>query len=50
MLIMRYQKDDEICEEVVTVETAHNVFLKLKQKYGNVDFIMIENGVEHCLW
>lgn len=47
---MRYHDDDEIIDVEVTVENAHEVFLNLKQKYGYVDFIMIDNGVEHCLW
>lgn len=50
MLIIRFNKNDEIVDQEVTFENAHSVYKNLKRKYGYVEIILIDKGVEHFVW
>lgn len=50
MLIVRFNKNDEIVDQEVTFDSAHSAYRNLKRKYGYAELIFIDNGVEHCVW
>lgn len=50
MLIVRFNKNDEIVDQEVTLENAHCVFKNVKKRYGYTELLLIENGVEHFVW
>lgn len=50
MLIVRFNKNDEIVDQEVTLENALSIFRSVKKKYGYTEIILIENDVEHFVW
>ena len=50
MLIIRFNKNDEIIDKEVTFKNVRREYKKLKRKYRYVEIILIENGVEHFVW
>ena len=50
MLIVRFNKNDEIIDQEVTFESAHSAYRNIKRKHGYAELILIDNGVEHFVW
>ena len=51
MLIVRFNKNDEIIDQEVTMENAHCVYKYCKHKYKYVEIILIdEKNNEHFVW
>lgn len=47
MLYVRYNKNNEIVDQEVTMENADKIYHKLKRKYGYVEIVLVLDGVEH---
>lgn len=51
MFIVRYNKNDEIIDHKVTLESAHKVFERCRRKYLCAEIIYVdENNNEHIIW